>query len=95
MHRVLRTTMVVRGVALVGRVLQGILDDRFGVHTFTLRNCVKNFMKFLNDVIEHLLQTKIGRFDVSPPYRTLEVPFVFTCSRFAGCPPGGESLVYN
>ena len=39
---------------------------------------MKNFMKFLNDVIEHLLQTKIGRFDVSPPYRTLEVPFVFT-----------------
>ena len=56
---------------------------------------MKNFMKFLNDVIEHLLQTKIGRFDVSPPYRTLEVPFVFTFACFAGCPPGGESLVYN
>ena len=49
---------------------------------------MKNFMKFLNDVIEHLLQTKIGRFDVSPPYRTLEVPFVFTFA-FRGVPPGG------
>ena len=86
MHRVLRTTMVVRGVALVGRVLQGMLGRPFWCSHVHVED-VWDFMKFLNDVIEHLLQTKIGRFDVSPPYRTLEGPFVFTFA-FRGVPPG-------